>query len=100
MSISFVKLQMPRTTNAFGNLIKKTHILLCLQKFIEKNFFFASESISVDDFFKNFFIYNNLGQIEFAELLISHGANVNIADENRRTALHLAVEECRFKFIL
>lgn len=35
-----------------------------------------------------------LGQIEFAELLINYGANVHVADENRKTPLHLAVEEC------
>lgn len=33
------------------------------------------------------------GQIEFAELLINHGANINMADENGNIPLHLAVED-------
>lgn len=32
-----------------------------------------------------------LGQTEFAELLINHGANISVADENHNTALHYAV---------
>lgn len=37
-----------------------------------------------------------LGQIEFAELLISHGANVHMPDENRNIPLFLAVEDCNY----
>ena len=33
------------------------------------------------------------GQFEFAELLVNHGAKINMADENGFTPLHLAVEE-------
>lgn len=39
-----------------------------------------------------------LGQIEFAEMLIQRGANVNIADENHNTAQHLAVGEGDVEF--
>ncbi len=31
------------------------------------------------------------GQLKFAELLVNHGAIVNVADENHNTALHYAV---------
>lgn len=39
-----------------------------------------------------------LGQIEFAEMLMQQGANVNIADENHNTPQHLAVGEGDFEF--
>lgn len=40
-----------------------------------------------------------LGQIEFAEMLMQQGANVNIADENHNTPQHLAVGEGDFEFL-
>lgn len=40
------------------------------------------------------FVLNiRLGEFEFAEMLINHGANVVVEDENHNTPMHLAVEE-------
>lgn len=38
-----------------------------------------------------------LGQDEFVELLINRGSNAKLTDENRNTALHLAVKEGSLK---
>lgn len=53
------------------------------------------EQIEYFDLCFHFYEYY-LGQFEFAEMLINNGANVNVADENRNTAIHLAVEEGNF----
>lgn len=36
------------------------------------------------------YIFTNLGQVEFVEILIKHGANINLVDKYGHTALHTA----------
>lgn len=41
----------------------------------------------------NFILFINLGYENIAELLIGKGANVNLADNSKSTALHWASED-------